>query len=321
MSQPSRTPRQPSQPEVVDIAASSSPPSRRPLTLPSTMRFPGDGFDFRRPVMSSPSGGGTGDVIDLTNEPDSSPSRFTERQQGSDSATPRRRRLPRFGREIMDVVDLEDDDDEEEGERSNPAISDTSPEVEFVGSTTRTLPVPSSGITAHASHLYRMLVSGQQSFARQIPWAGRLLRRPPQDVDTVWIGDGSDGGMGFSINLDMEYPRSASTPVHARPENTYKPPSPPPEGFTRSIGEDDVVVCPNCDEELGTGDEVKQQVFVVKNCGHVRLAKFIFSYRTLGLILILGLLWRMCQTPLFVESKTDRAKGKTFFEMQGSRMR
>lgn len=283
MSQTSRNPNQRSRPEVVDIAA-SSPPSSRPLTLPSTMRFPGDGLDFRRPIMSSsPITGNTEDVIDLTNEPDSSPSRSTEQQQSSNNTTPRRTRLPRFGREIMDVVDLEDDDDEEEGELPNLGRPDSSPEVEFVGSTTRSLPapsLPSTGISAQASHLYRMLVSGQQSFARQIPWAGRLLRRPPQDVDTVWIGDGSEGGMGFSINLDVEYPRSTSTPVHVRPENTYKPPSPLPEGFTRSIGEDDVVVCPNCDEELGTGDEIKQQVFVVKNCGHVRLAKSIFLYRT-----------------------------------------
>lgn len=276
MSQRSRNPSRPSRSQVVDIASpSASPPQRHhrpPLRLPSTMRYPGDGLDFRRPVVSSSQSssrtGNTQDVIDLTDEPDPAPSRTTEQNEGGPSLSPRQTRLPRFGREIMDVVDLANDDDEDEGEEVE---APSSPEVQFVGASTRTPAVPttatSTGISAQASHLYRMLVSGQQSFARQIPWAGRLLRRPPQDMETVWIGDGAEGGMGFSINIDVDYPQS--TPVQVRPENTYKPPSPPPEGFTRSVGEDDVVVCPNCDEELGTGDEVKQQIFVVKHCGHV----------------------------------------------------
>lgn len=285
MSQTSRTPSQSSRPQVVDIASpSASPPQRRrPLTLPSAMRFPGDGFDFRRPVLSSSQNntGSAEDVIDLTDEPDPAPSRATEPNE-SPSLSPRQTRLPRFGREIMDVVDLADDDEEEE--------APSSPEVEFVGASTRppaAAAATSTGISAQASHLYRMLVSGQQSFARQIPWAGRLLRRPPQDVDTVWIGDGAEGGMGFSINIDVDYPQS--TPVQVRPENTYKPPSPPPEGFTRSVGEDDVVVCPNCDEELGMGDEVKQQIFVVKHCGHVRFAIRVVFFLVL-LTLIPGVL-------------------------------
>jgi len=56
----------------------------------------------------------------------------------------------------------------------------------------------------------------------------------------------------------------------ATPPPTYKAPSPAQEGFTRSPREVDVLVCPNCEQELGTGDEeLKRQVWVVRSCGHV----------------------------------------------------
>ncbi|KAK5122137.1 hypothetical protein LTR85_004383 [Meristemomyces frigidus] len=50
----------------------------------------------------------------------------------------------------------------------------------------------------------------------------------------------------------------------------YSPPPDAPEGFTRNPAEDEVVVCPNCGDELAMGgdDEVKQQVWAVKGCGH-----------------------------------------------------
>lgn len=57
-----------------------------------------------------------------------------------------------------------------------------------------------------------------------------------------------------------------------RPESPpYKAPSAPPEGFTRKLEEDSIVVCPNCNEELGRRDydDLKKQVWVVKACGHV----------------------------------------------------
>ena len=55
-----------------------------------------------------------------------------------------------------------------------------------------------------------------------------------------------------------------------RPSPPYKPPPAAAEGFTRKTEEDDVVVCVNCGDELGAGDEeVKRQVWVAKHCGHV----------------------------------------------------
>ncbi|KAI5305816.1 hypothetical protein KEM55_008833 [Ascosphaera atra] len=51
----------------------------------------------------------------------------------------------------------------------------------------------------------------------------------------------------------------------------YVPPEAAPEGFTRTVRESEVVVCPNCGHELGTDaeDEVQKQIWVVKQCGHV----------------------------------------------------
>jgi hypothetical protein len=51
---------------------------------------------------------------------------------------------------------------------------------------------------------------------------------------------------------------------------TYDAPAAAPEGFTRSPQEGDVLVCPNCDDELCVGDDdKKKQVWIVRGCGHV----------------------------------------------------
>jgi hypothetical protein len=64
--------------------------------------------------------------------------------------------------------------------------------------------------------------------------------------------------------------RSSSPP---RATSPYKAPKAPAPGFTRKIEEDDIVVCPHCGDELGTGDsDLKQQIWVVKQCGHVSLS-------------------------------------------------
>ena len=55
-----------------------------------------------------------------------------------------------------------------------------------------------------------------------------------------------------------------------RPSSPYKAPRTVTGGFTRKVEEDDIVICPHCGDELGTGnDELKQQIWVVKQCGHV----------------------------------------------------
>lgn len=59
------------------------------------------------------------------------------------------------------------------------------------------------------------------------------------------------------------------------PPPTYDPPPKPRSGYSRSPKEDDVLICPNCEDELGVGkDDIKKQVWVAKKCGHVsRTAK------------------------------------------------
>lgn len=60
--------------------------------------------------------------------------------------------------------------------------------------------------------------------------------------------------------------------ANAPPQPKYEPPPAAEPGFTRSPGEDEVVVCPNCGDELAMGDdELKQQVWVIKKCGHVSI--------------------------------------------------
>lgn len=54
------------------------------------------------------------------------------------------------------------------------------------------------------------------------------------------------------------------------PPPTYDPPPKPRSGYSRSPKEDDVLICPNCEDELGVGkDDIKKQVWVAKKCGHV----------------------------------------------------
>jgi hypothetical protein len=62
-------------------------------------------------------------------------------------------------------------------------------------------------------------------------------------------------------------PQSSPPP---RPSSPYKAPRASAGGYTRKVEEDEIVVCPHCGDELGTGDdELKQQIWVVKQCGHV----------------------------------------------------
>ena len=64
----------------------------------------------------------------------------------------------------------------------------------------------------------------------------------------------------FDLGFGMQRP----------PTPKYEPPPPAEDGFTRNPEEEEVVVCPNCGDELAMGDtDLKQQVWVVKGCGHV----------------------------------------------------
>lgn len=229
-------------------SSSQASSSRRRLPpLPPT-RYAGDGLDFRRPVMSSNEQEA---VIDLTNEPDSSPPRT--RQQRSPN------RPPRFGRDILsehEVVDLVDEPDYSEN-RDPPS----SPEVQVVGATTRPrLPPPPPQPRApslNRTTFFNLLRSADL-------WPTPLLDFGA--LDTVFLGQSGRPVDDPTLNLNEPGPSRGPQ------RSAYKPPSPPPEGFTRTAGEEDIVVCPNCESELGIGSDQKQEVWIAKQCGHVRIS-------------------------------------------------
>lgn len=82
------------------------------------------------------------------------------------------------------------------------------------------------------------------------------------------------GGLGPAFLLENNFVRAREEPA---PLPTYEPISDAQSGFTRSPGEDDVLVCPRCDRELCTGDveeDASQQAWVVKACGHVSCSRY-----------------------------------------------
>lgn len=93
-----------------------------------------------------------------------------------------------------------------------------------------------------------------------------------EDEENIYL-DYEAGGMGMPDFRDQEV-------IHV--PSDYKPPLPAREGFTRNIEENDienVLVCVGCEEMLTSGDEdMKQQVWVLKKCGHVRKRIWLTSY-------------------------------------------
>ena len=62
----------------------------------------------------------------------------------------------------------------------------------------------------------------------------------------------------------------SSTPPEVIDPEPYKEPQAVLPGYSRNLAEDDVAICPACEEELASGgDDRKEQVWVSKTCGHV----------------------------------------------------
>lgn len=81
-----------------------------------------------------------------------------------------------------------------------------------------------------------------------------------------------------ALNINLEYTLAAfqvGAEPNRPPTPLYEPPPKAEAGFTRSPGENEEVVCPNCGDELCMGDnDVKQEVWVIKGCGHVSWLTF-----------------------------------------------
>ncbi|KAF2269189.1 hypothetical protein CC78DRAFT_529425 [Lojkania enalia] len=258
-------------------------------------RYPGDGFDFRRPVSLSSS---RNDVIDLTAE-DTGPS-------GPPLPSNRPQRPPRFGREIIDV-----DEDEPPS-----AAAPGSPEIQFISARRIDPPrrpthspsvqlgplsddieiVSVHNVPAerrrrehqHHNHGYRPgrfellgMFEGEGRLAHLRDQITRMAQNRPEPVAPPRTGGAAAARrmrghvhVGFiTPEMDFEmvgFDLGMGPPAPPQPPPTYNAPEAALEGYTRSPGEDDVLVCPNCGDELCTGDsDAKKQVWIVRQCGHV----------------------------------------------------
>jgi hypothetical protein len=213
-------------------------------------------------------------VIDLTEEPESPPTTL--------QPLPRIRPRFQFPRDIMNadsstpVIDLE-------AEGSDPVEGPSgSADVQFVGaSTVRPGPIEPRFFDANG-------------FAMHYPPPPRPRPRPRES------GHGRRGvppgisGSGFSQGflslvssavpaamLPYDVPaftyNSSTQPVQRPRRNSYKAPLQAAEGFTRCLEDEKVPVCPHCEEELGTGEGRKQEIYISKPCGHVSILEPVTS--------------------------------------------
>ena len=310
----------PRHPRWTSTLSTSFGPSQPHLNL----RFPGDGLDFRRPVMTRPSQ----EVIDLTDDI-ASPVRLAPIPMMP--APP-----PRLVRDVISI------DENEDSARHHPSVH--SPELEFMFS--RTLLPTAMPISRHARQFGNQeqgRASGQNSRQTndgQLPmptsWAdfrnrghrsilqgfqavstthsnrhqhsrhgtathtspqNRARIRPVNILGTLTTEDPMFINAGPQVNLPNHLdfrtqgftwtyatdgtrsgaqaaPHSATSapraPPGPPPPPSYDPPPPPHVGYTRAPKEEDTLICPNCEQELGVGEnDLKREVWVIKKCGHV----------------------------------------------------
>lgn len=272
-------------------------------------RFVGDGLDYRRPVMSQPST----DVIDLTEESSTPRTNRAPTRGVISTSIPRRSGRPEhpiidleeeYGDDGPDIQSEHTRDASPEFEvlYSRP-LSAARPRSQSSGarrdgSQSRLLgrPVTQSTIQRSVASIHRGLqeatnrIGFYQSMLRPAPQASghhhhhhqghhhhqAARHRVPNEADLLFL---QDVGLDFNLPDQLDFETQGfrmgdvAQPRPQPPPPTYDAPPKARAGFTRSPREDDVLVCPNCDSELGVGrDEEKRQVWVVKKCGHVSLA-------------------------------------------------
>ena len=219
-----------------------------------------DGFDYRRPVMLSP---GDNVVIDLTDGPDSPPQRNVTSFPGP-LHTPHPNRPLRFPRDLMNhtstasdsptVIDLEAEPDPID-------VSPNSADVQIVGSSSvRPRPIEPRYLDNHGIPMHLPPHTRRQRLPHGVPWSS-FRRQGVSDLELLHSAYLHSEGV-YGLDLPIQ-------PVQPLSRSSYKGLSPAPEGFTRILAEDDVPLCPNCQDELGAGEGLKQQVHIAKPCGHV----------------------------------------------------
>lgn len=264
------------------------------------------GLDFRRPVFST-APHNSAPVIDLTSDTsDNEAPEVTAASRRPSISGRQAQRLPRFAREIIDI----DDDEPPAQPPERPPESTrrlSSPDIEIIETRqlpprtqlrqptptllrqdaqevtfleTRRLPSPISQITRTRRRLPtpHVLARGRHGQIARVDrhHRGRMHEGfPGMDgiqhfFNRVQVQLGMDVGIDLNfetVGFDLGMMRDAP----ARPP-AYEPPTQVPEGFTRSPKEDEVLVCPNCGDELCEGStKQKRQIWVVKKCGHVSI--------------------------------------------------
>ena len=282
-----------------EIALPSHQNTHSPNTHDIQMnRFVGDGLDYRRPVMSHP----RDEVIDLTEEASSPP--VSARPGYSGGLAARQSSRPHHP-----IIDLDQEYGDDEPEIQHEHTRDPSPDFEVLYSRAapprsrsagnaasrdgsgprRTGPtIPHNEFRRGMEELRRGManVSNQIGIYRHslLPQApGRHhhhgnLHPPIMHQHQHQVPNDRD----LFVNLEFHLPDQldfetqgfrmgdVAQPRPQPPPPTYDAPPMARPGYTRSPKEDDVLVCPNCSDELGVGDsEEKRQVWVIKRCGHV----------------------------------------------------
>ncbi len=260
---------------------------------------PRRGFDLRRPIMSQP----RRNVIDLTEDTSSPPEAHrTPPAPTHNEASTAANRPPRFDRNIINIEEQED---------TAVNLREESPDVQFLTSRPRSrslsatqrlarrrpeLPSAARSPTRR-SHAPARVLAEDRNPHQAAGWADALHNLPfPRPYhpnfarvhfdELVGIEGEFPAGRGlFQVPDNLNFLQvgfnydQPSRPQQQPRLPTYNPPPPAQRGFTRSPNEDDVLVCPHCDDELGVGsEEVKRQVWVVKACGHVRTSRSIFLH-------------------------------------------
>ena len=198
----------------------------------------------------------------------------------------------------IEVIDLADSDAEADPApvairgtlditqiRRQPVRLSSSPEVEFVGENIRhpevhvprpiiepgnatEVPVQLPGffhtIRNATTHVFGHLINPQQN---------RAPAPIPRPIDPLVVEGDDFAGLQFDYQQQGFAMQTRDSEAPAIVGDDYKAPPAPKDGFTRNLEEEEILICPFCKEELAAGDgEVKQQIWIVKQCGHVSFA-------------------------------------------------
>ena len=222
------------------------------IRIPSFRQNARDGYDLRRPVMTTANQESTHqNVIDLTEEPSSPPDPTPRPERRS----PRHRQSRSSDPEVVDLSDTS----------SSTTERPSSPEIQFISSRARSRSSSARNRQADAGNTpfrHRQaphLPNGsllpsifQLGFGHNLGHNLAHFRTQIGQVrdQLVNIDFGGTGHLNVpealdvsAVGFDLDEPQHRP---HATPLPTYEPPAAPRTGFTRHTTSNESVVCPNC---------------------------------------------------------------------------